>query len=120
MASRQRNLRFCLLQRGAGSQTGNHMNGLRRAIVQVACWILPQRCVDFRLVSIQLESGRRDANNRVLPLLENYGAAENISSSVKAVLPETVAKDRHWRGANSILLGHERATKGQRHARHGE
>ena len=120
MASRQCyfGLRFC--QCRAGPQTPHNVDWMRRAIMQVTRRVLAKRRVHFRFVSVELESGGRDADNGVVLLVKNDGAAEHIGSSVELVLPEAVAKDGRGTSANLVFFGQESAAERKGNAQNGK
>src|SRR5437899_115200 len=107
MTSRQGYFSLRLPKCGIGPQARNNVDRLRRAITQISCRVLAQRCVDIRFVAVAPESGRCDADNCVLLLFENDRTPQRVSPAVEVALPETVAQYRSGCRANPVLLGQE-------------
>src|SRR5437016_3079501 len=103
---RRRSLRSCR----ARPEARHNTNRMQLTLPHVPFCALTKRSKGIRLVSVQLETWGRDADNGIALSVQNKRKADGQRVSCEAALPETVAQDDHGRGTGAILFGQEDAS----------
>src|ERR1700674_3391155 len=109
MTANQRQFFLCLDERHTGLEARHNANGMWSAIAHVPCRVLTQWSKCIRLLSVQPETGGRDAHNGITLSVKNQRHTDRSGASAEPALPKAEAQDHHGRGAGPVFFGEEGA-----------